>query len=165
VILGVSTSTFTAIHVVISLAAIAAGFVVVLGMLGSRRPEGWTLVYLATTALTSISGFLFPFKGFTPPVIFGVISVALLALVVPALYVCHLRGQWRWIYVTGSIFLLYLNFFVLVVQSFQKLALLNPLAPTQTEPPFAIAQGITLLIFVAFGVFAVRSFHPEAHGR
>ncbi len=159
-ILGMSIATFTAVHVVISLIGIASGLVVLLGLLRSLRWAGWTALFLATTILTSVSGFLFPATVVTPAQIFGYISLAVLAVTVLAYYAFHHAGAWRWIYVAGAVFSLYLNVFVGVVQSFQKLPFLHPLAPNGSEPPFLIAQALVLGIFVVLGFFAVKRFHP-----
>jgi hypothetical protein len=164
-ILGMSLSTFTLLHVIISLVAIAAGVVVVLGMLGSNRLAGMTALFLATTVLTSVTGFFFPFTKLLPSHMVGIISLVVLAISIVALYFCRLAGAWRWIYVSTAVLALYLNVFVLVVQSFQKISFLKPLAPTQSEPPFVAAQGVTLLIFIVLGVLAVRSFHPGSGER
>ncbi len=159
-ILGMSLPTFTLLHVVISLVAIAAGVIVLLGMLGSNRLAGWTALFLATTVLTSATGFLFPFTRLLPSHIVGIISLVVLAVAIIALYFCRLAGAWRWIYVASAVLALYLNVFVLVVQAFQKISFLKALAPTQTEVPFVAAQAVTLLIFIVLGVLAIRSFHP-----
>ena len=164
-ILGMSLPTFTLLHVVISLVAIVAGMVVVLGMLGSNRLAGWTAFFLATTVLTSATGFLFLFTRLLPSHIVGIISLVVLAIAIIALYFCRLTGAWRWIYIASAVLALYLNVFVLVVQAFQKISFLKPLAPTQSEPPFIAAQGVTLLIFIALGVLALRSFHPAPGNR
>jgi hypothetical protein len=161
-ILGMSLPTFTLLHVVISLVAIAAGVVVVLGMLGSNRLAGWTVLFLATTVLTSATGFLFPFTRLLPSHMVGIISLVVLAVAIVALYVRRLAGAWRWIYVASAVLALYLNVFVLVVQIFLKIPFLTALAPTQTELPFVAVQAVTLLTFIALGVLAVRSFHPVA---
>jgi hypothetical protein len=160
-ILGMSLSTFTTVHVIISLIGIVTGIVVVLGMLGGRKLGGWTAIFLATTVLTSVTGFLFPFTKLLPSHVVGIISLVVLAVAVLALYVFHLDGPWRWIYVAGAILALYLNAFVAVVQAFQKLAFLQPLAPTQAEAPFIVAQVAVLAIFAALGLLAVRRFHPS----
>ena len=156
-ILGMSLSTFTTVHVIISL----IGIVVVLGMLGGRKLGGWTAIFLAITVLTSVTGFLFPFTKLLPSHVVGIISLVVLAVAVLALYAFHLDGPWRWIYVAGAILALYLNAFVAVVQAFQKLAFLQPLAPTQAEAPFIVAQVAVLAIFAALGLLAVRRFHPS----
>ena len=161
-ILGMSISTFTLVHVVISLVGIFAGLVVVFGMLGSNKLEGWTAIFLATTVLTSVTGFFFPFDKILPSHIVGIISLVVLAIAILALHALHLAGPWRWIYVVSAVFALYLNVFVGVVQAFQKLPLLASLAPTQSEPPFLIAQAVVLVIFVVLGIVAVRSFRPPA---
>jgi hypothetical protein len=159
-ILGMSIATFTLVHVVLSLVGIFAGLVVVFGMLGSKKLDGWTALFLATTVLTSVTGFFFPFDKILPSHIVGLISLVVLAIAILALYALHLAGPWRWIYVVSAMLALYLNVFVGVVQAFQKLPLLASLAPTQSEPPFLIAQAIVLVIFVGLGIAAVRSFHP-----
>lgn len=160
-ILGMSTSTFTMLHVILSLVGIFAGFVVVFGMFSSKTLEGWTALFLATTVLTSATGFLFPREHILPSHIVGVISLVVLAIAIYALYSRHLAGSWRWIYVVGAVVALYLNVFVAVFQSFLKLPALNALAPTQSEPPFLVAQSVVLLIFIALAVMAIRSFHPQ----
>ena len=161
-ILGMSTATFTSVHVILSLIGILAGLVVLFGMLRSRPLSGWTALFLATTVLTSVTGFLFPFERLLPSHIVGIVSLVVLAAALVALYVRRLAGSWRWIYVAGAVSALYLNAFVGVVQAFQKLPVLNALAPTQSEPPFVIAQIVVLLLFVVLGIAAVRTFHPRS---
>ena len=161
-ILGMSTSTFTLVHVVLSLVGIVAGLIVVFGMFASKKLEGWTALFLATTVLTSMTGFFFPFDHILPSHIVGIVSLVVLAIAILALYALRLAGAWRWIYVVSAVMALYLNVFVGVVQAFQKLPLLASLAPTQSEPPFVIAQSVVLVIFIGFGVVTVRSFHPPA---
>jgi hypothetical protein len=161
-ILGMSTSTFTLVHVVISLIGIVSGVVVILGMLSAKRLDGWTMLFLATTVLTSVTGFFFHSASFGPPHVIGFISLVVLAIAILALYFRHLTGAWRWIYVVGAVVALYFNVFVGVVQAFQKLPFLQPLAPTQSEPPFLFVQLIVLAIFIVLGFLAARRFHPEA---
>jgi hypothetical protein len=158
--LGLSLSGFTTLHVVISLIGIVSGFVVLYGMLGSQRLGGWTVLFLATTILTSVTGFMFPFNGLLPSHVVGAISLVLLALALLALYVFRLDGPWRPVYVATALAALYLNVFVGVVQAFQKLPFLQTLAPTQSEPPFAVAQLAVLAIFLALAFLALRRFHP-----
>ena len=160
-ILGMSISAFTTVHVVISLIGIFSGVVVLWGMLGAKRVDGWTALFLVTTILTSVTGFLFPSAGFTPAQAVGIVSLVVLAAVVFALYVFHLAAAWRWIYVIGAVLALYLNCFVAVVQAFQKLAFLHALAPTQSEPPFLVAQLVMLAIFIVLGFMAARTFYPQ----
>ena len=148
------------VHVGLSLIGIASGFVVVYGMMTGSPFPGWTALFLATTILTSVTGFPLPPYGFDPPRAIGVLSLVLLAAAVAGLYLFKLAGAWRWIYIVTAIASLYLNTFVAVVQSFQKLAFLQPLAPTQSEPPFVIAQLVVLVAFIALGVLAVRRFRP-----
>lgn len=159
-IIGLSLSAFTTLHVVLSLIGILAGIVVVLGMLAARRLPGWTALYLLTTILTSVTGLLFPFSGLLPSHVLAIISLVVLALAVLALYVFELRGTWRWVYVVAAVIALYLNVFVGIVQAFQKVSFLQPLSPTQSEPPFVIAQLAVLAIFVLLAGWAIRSFHP-----
>ncbi|HXY13037.1 MAG TPA: hypothetical protein VEI26_00905 [Terriglobales bacterium] len=160
-IFGVSTATYTILHVVISLIGIASGLIVVFGFLSGKRLDGWTVVFLTTTALTSITGFGFPFDHLLPSHILGIMSLAMLALAIPARYVFHLNGAWRWVYVIGSTLALYFNVFVLVVQSFEKVPALKALAPTQKELPFVAAQTIVLLMFGTLTVLSAVRFHPE----
>ena len=160
-ILGMSLSTFTTLHVIISLIGIVTGLVVLLGMLGGRQLGSWTAIFLATTVLTSATGFLFPFNKLLPSHVVGIISLAVLAIALLALYGLHLAGAWRWIYVAAAVLALYLNVFVGVVQAFQKLAFLQPFAPTQTEAPFIVAQVVVVAIFVVLGFLAVKRFHPQ----
>jgi hypothetical protein len=159
-----SLATFTLVHVVLSLIGIVTGLVVLAGMLRSQRLPGWTAVFLVTTILTSVTGFFFPFEKLLPSHIFGIISLVVLAVTLYALYVRRLAGAARWLYVSTALFALYLNVFVLVVQIFVKIPFFKALAPTQAEPPFAIAQGIVLLAFVVLGFLALRAFHPERRG-
>jgi hypothetical protein len=161
-VLGMSLAAFTALHVAISLIAIVTGFVAVYGMIKPNPLPTWTSVFLVTTVLTRVTGFLFPFEKLLPSHIFGITSLPVLALSLLGLYAFHLAGPWRWIYVVTSNFALYLNTFVLVVQSFLKVPFLHPLAPTQSEPPFAVAQLLVLVLCIALGFLAVLRFRPGA---
>ena len=160
-ILGMSFSTFTTVHVVISLIGIATGIVVLFGMLSGKRLDGLTAVFLATTVLTSVTGFLFPFSRLLPSHVVGIISLVVLVVALVALYSKRLSGVWRSIYIVTATMALYLNVFVGVVQAFQKVAVLQPLAPTQAEAPFVVAQVIVLALFGVLGFLAVRRFHPQ----
>jgi uncharacterized membrane protein len=159
-ILGLSTSTFTTLHVIISLIGILSGVVVLLGWIGGKRSDLWTAVFLATTVLTSVTGFFFHSAGFGPPQVIGLISLAVLAGAIPALYVFDLKGIWRPVYILCALAALYFNVFVGVVQAFQKLPFLQPLAPTQSEPPFLVAQIAVLVVFVVLGFLSLKRFHP-----
>jgi|SRR5690349_16192137 len=159
-IAGLSIENFTILHVAITLVAIVSGLVVLVGMLRAGRLPGWTALFLATTILTSVTGFMFPINGLTPGIVVGLISIVILAIALMALYLKNLSGAWRWIYVVTALTALYLNVFVLIVQSFQKLPVLQKLAPTQSEPPFQIAQGVALVAFIILGTLAVRRFRP-----
>ncbi len=157
-ILGMSTATFTTLHVIISLVGILSGVVTVLGMCNGQRLPGWTGTFLLTTIATSVTGFLFHSSSFGPPHVVGVLSLVILAIALLALYVNHLAGAWRWIYVVSAVLALYLNAFVGVVQAFQKIAFLRALAPTQKEPPFLIAQLLVLAFFVVLAVICLKNF-------
>lgn len=158
-ILGMSLSAFTTLHVVISLIAIALGLVWVADLLRGRQSGLIAGLFLLTTILTSVTGFLFPITTLTPALIFGIVSLVALTFAVLALYVFGLRGFWRPVYLVTAVFALYLNVFVAVVQAFQKIPAFNAFAPTQSEPPFAIAQTIVLLLAIVVGWLAVRRFH------
>jgi len=157
-ILGLSVGAFTTLHVLISLVAILTGLIVLAGMLRSANWPALTATFLATTVLTSATGFLFHSKAFGPPHAVGLLSLILLAVALFALYGQKLAGLWRPVYVGCAVASLYFNVFVLVVQGFGKIGALKALAPTGTEPPFLIAQAATLILFVVLGVFAERRF-------
>jgi hypothetical protein len=160
-ILGMSTANFTMLHVVLALVGMVSGAIVLLGMLTAKHLQGLAAIFLASTILTSVTGFFFQSPSSSPARIVGIISLLLLAAALFALYACHLAGAWRWIYVATAVTAFYLNAFVGVVQAFQKLPALQGLAPTQSEPPFLIAQFVVLAIFLVLGVAAVKAFHPK----
>jgi hypothetical protein len=160
-ILGMSTATYTFLHILISLVGIGSGLVVMFGFLTGKRLDGLTAAFLITTVLTSVSGFGFPFDHLLPAHIVGIISLVILAVAIPARYMFHLAGSWRWIYVIGATTALYLNVFVLVVQAFMKVPALKALAPTQTEPPFLVAQSVVLVVYLSLTVLATKRFHIE----
>jgi hypothetical protein len=159
-VIGLSIHIFTIVHVGISLVAIASGLVVLFGMLGAHRLPAWTALFLVTTILTSVTGFMFAIHGFTPALGVGAVSMLVLAVALIALYAKHLVGSWRWIYVVAAVAALYFNVLVLIVQSFRNVPTLNTLAPTQSEPPFLIAQGVALMAFLFLGIAAVFRFRP-----
>jgi hypothetical protein len=167
-ILGMSTAAYTQLHVIISLIAIVSGILVLWGMLRLRRMPVMTALFLVTTVLTSLTGFFFPtpadaprvIGSFDPPKVIGLISLIVLALAILGLYTYKLAGSWRGTYVICSIIALYFNCFVLVVQTFQKVEFFHSLAPTQKEPPFAVAQAALLILFVGLGIAAFRRFKP-----
>ncbi|EAQ78459.1 hypothetical protein [Blastopirellula marina] len=150
---------YTIIHVAISLVAIVSGFGFAYRLLSSRPLRGWTSTFFVTTLLTSLTGFGFPNLQFTPGVIIGILSLIVLTIAAVARYVGHLQSGWRIAYVASALIAFYFNFFVLVVQSFMKIPALHALAPTNSEPPFAIAQLVVLVAFLVVGYFAVRRFH------
>jgi len=153
-----TSDSLTAIHVAISLLAIASGLVAVAELVRNRRSESWSAIFLATTLATSVTGFFFHSKAIGPPHIVGALSLVILALAMWALYVRKLDGAWRPIYVAGAVVALYLNVFVGVVQAFQKIGPLHQLAPNGSEPPFIVAQLAVLIAFAALGICAVRRF-------
>jgi len=161
-ILGMSLSTFTAFHVIISLIAIVSGLVVMFGLLGSNRRPSLTATFLVFTILTSATGFLFPFEKLLPSHMIGIVSLLLLGIACVALYVMKLSGAWRWTYVLTALIALYLNVFVLIIQSFLKIGPLHALAPSvpPSEPPFAIIQGVVLVFFAIVVIGAIRRFRP-----
>ena len=158
--LGLSTESFTLVHVVLSLIGILAGLAVLFGMIAGHRLAVLTALFLATTVATSATGFLLPTAPFGPSHIVGLISLAALAVALLALYGRGLAGSWRAVYVVTAVLALYLNVFVGVVQAFRKLPAFQALAPTQSEPPFLVAQLGVLILFVVLGFLAVRRFHP-----
>jgi len=151
---------YTIIHVLISLVGIFTGLIVLFGMLAGKRLDGWTKWFLVTTVLTSVTGFFFPFHGFTPAIGLGIISLLVLAIAIYARYPRQLAGHWRWIYVVGAVISLYFNVFVGIVQSFEKIPALTALAPTQTEPPFKLTQLVVLALFIVLGIVAAIRFRP-----
>jgi hypothetical protein len=160
-ILGMSTSTYTLLHVLISFVGIGSGLAVIYGMFRSHRLDVITMVFVVSTALTSLTGFAFPNEHITPGIIVGILSLVVLAIAILGRYVMHMRGAWRAIYVTTAAIAVYFNCFVLVAQSFEKVPALHALAPTQKEPPFAVAQVILLVLFVVLTVMAVKRFRVD----
>ena len=155
---------YTIVHTLISLIAIFTGIVVVFGMLAGKRLSGWTKWFLITAVATTVTGFFFPFHGFTPAIGLGIISLPFLALTIYARYHKQLVGAWRWIYAIGAVICLYFNLFVLVVQLFEKVPALHAIAPTQTEPPFKLTQLVVLALFVLLGIVAAIRFRPAPAG-
>ena len=158
-ILGMTTFTF--VHVVISLVAIFSGLVTVFGMIAGKRLDGWTGLFLVMTVLTSVTGFMFPYHGFTPAIGVGILSLVALAMAILARYRRHLLGGWRRTYVISAVIALYLNVFVLVVQLFEKVPVLHAMAPKGSEPPFLITQAIVMVIFVVLGILAAKKFRDQ----
>ena len=158
-IFGMNMLTF--VHVLISLVGIASGFIVLLGLLLSKRLDAWTALFLVTTVLTSVTGFFFPFHGFTPGDGVGIISLLVLPVAIYARYKRQLAGGWRRTYVITAMIALYLNVFVLIVQLFEKVPALRAMAPTQTEGPFKLTQLVTLLLFVVLTILAATRFRGE----
>ena len=164
-ILGMSIETYTLVHVLISLVGIGSGLVVLFGLLTAKRLDGWTALFLATTVATSVTGFGFPFDHLLPSHKVGIVSLVVLAVAIVARYPLRLAGAWRRVYVVCATVALYLNVFVAVVQAFLKVPALKAMAPTQAEPPFVIAQGVVLALFVVLGAVAAVRFRPVAIAR
>jgi hypothetical protein len=154
-------TTFTLIHTLISLVAIVAGLVVAGGLMAGARLDGWTGLFLVTTALTSITGFGFPFTKLLPGHIVGIISLVLLVPVLLARYLRHLEGPWRGVYVIGSVLVLYLNVFILVDQLFRRIPALIVLAPTHKESSYLLTQLLVMALFVVLGIAAFKRFRPH----
>ena len=155
-----ASAGFELFHVAISIVGILAGFTVLGGLMSSLRMPRATLLFLAATLLTSLTGFLFPFNGLTPAIAVGILSTAILIVAFYALYAQRLQGWWRPIYVLTAMAALYLNVFVLVVQTFVKFPVIHSLAPNGSEPPFAITQGVVLLIFAVLTFRALKTYRP-----
>ena len=161
-IFGLSLPAFTALHVAISLIGIAAGLIALLAQARGYFLARMHAVFLVTTLLTSLTGFLFPFGGFTPAIGVGVLSVLVLAVALCALYGFARRGRARIAYAVSAPAALWLNLFVLVVQGFLKVPALNALAPTGSEPPFLAAQGLLLVAMTIMAAAIIR--RPVAGG-
>ena len=155
---------YTIIHVLISLVGIFAGLIVLFGMLAGKRLDGWTKWFLIMTVATSVTGFFFPFHGFTPAIALGIMSLIVLAVAIFARYSRQLADHWRWIYVVGAVIALYFNVFVGVVQAFEKVPALKAMAPTQTEQPFKLTQIVVLALFGLLGIIAAIRFRPNPAG-
>jgi hypothetical protein len=154
-------AAITLVHVLVSLVGILSGFVVVLGLLAAKRLDGWTALFLASTVLTSVTGFLFPVHRFLPSQGVGILSLLVLAIAIYARYGRHLAGIWRRTYVITAVIALYLNVFVLIVQLFEKVPALKAIAPTQSEAPFKATQLVALVLFVVLASFAAIKFRSE----
>jgi len=154
-------STFTRVHVLISLIAIVPGLVVLADMPSSSRLDGWAAVFISTTALTSITGFGFPFERLLPSRKAGIVSLVVLPVTILARYAFRMRGTWRGLYVVTAIATLWLNVFVPVARPFNKVPTLNAVAPTRSEPPFLVAQTVVRIVFVLLTFSALRKFHPQ----
>ena len=149
-------------HTAISLIAIASGFIVLYGLFKSDRMSGTTMLFLVMTILTSATGYLFQRDQILPSHIVGAIALVVAALTCVALYARKMHGTWRAVYVIGAVASLYFNMFVLVALGFLKIPALHALAPTGSELPFAIVQGIVLVLFIGTGYRAVRRYHPAS---
>src|SRR5258707_441437 len=150
-------NALTIFHVALSLGGIGSGVVAIHGLLKAKTPGRWTQVFLATTAATSITGFLFPFHGVTPAQVFGVLSLIALIIASVSIYRYHPQGIWRRTYAISAVMALYFNVFVLAVQLFRRVRAPSVMAPTQSESPFQIAQIAVLRLFAAIGSREARA--------
>ena len=157
-VLGMSLATYTTVHVIISLVGIGSGLIVLFGLLNGRLLSPWNDLFLLTTVLTSVTGFFFPYTKITPGIVLGVLSLITLAIALFALYARHLSGGWRRTYAVTALIALYFNVFVLVAQLFEKVPAIHALAPTQTEPPFKIAQLLLLILAIVLIPLAAKRF-------
>ena len=157
-IIGMSVATFTTVHVIISLIGIGSGLIVLFGLLNGKLLSPWNGLFLFTTVLTSVTGFFFPYTKITPGIVLGVLSLITLAIALFALYARHLSGGWRRTYAVTALIALYFNVFVLVAQLFEKVPAIHALAPTQTEPPFKIAQLLLLILAIVLITLAAKRF-------
>jgi hypothetical protein len=158
--LGLNMFQFIYFHVFLSVIGLGAGIFVLLGFISSKNYSILTSAFLVSTLLTSLTGFLFPWHGFTPGIVLGILSIIALAVAIYALYGKKLDGQWRAIYVITACVALYFNFFILVVQAYDKVHLLHTIAPSQLSPGFVITQVVLLLIFILLTARSVKRFHP-----
>jgi|SRR5712672_1398477 len=161
-ILGMTTFVF--VHVVLSLIGILTGLIVMFGLLGAKRLDGWTAIFLLTTVATSVTGFLLPAHHFMPSHGVGIVSMVVLVLAILARYAFHLAGGWRRAYVVSAMIALYLNVFVLIAQAFQKVPSLKAMAPTGSEPPFLVSQVVCMAVFIALTIGAALKFRNEMVG-
>jgi len=161
-ILGMTTFVF--VHVVLSLIGILTGLIVMFGLLGAKRLDGWTAIFLLTTVATSVTGFLLPAHHFMPSHGVGIVSMVVLVLAILARYAFHLGGGWRRAYVVSAMIALYLNVFVLIAQAFQKVPSLKAMAPTGSEPPFLVSQVVCMAVFIALTIGAALKFRNEMVG-
>jgi hypothetical protein len=160
--MGLFSTPFTAFHTLLSILALVAGFFAVAGLFGPNRQRAWTAIFLITAIATSVTGFGFQSAGLMPSHYVGIIALVVLAAVLAARYLFGLAGAWRWIYAAGMVLSLYFLIFVTIAQAFAKIPALQAMAPTQSEPPFAIAQGIVLVVFLALTIAAALKFRPAA---
>lgn len=157
-VLGMSLSTYTTLHVILSLIGIGTGFIVLFGLISGRLLSPWNAVFLVTTILTSLTGFGFPNTKVTPGIIFGVLSMIVLAIALLALYAFHLKGGWRRTYAITAMIALYFNVFVLIAQTFEHVPVFHALAPTGTETPFKVAELLLLVLFAVLISAAAKKF-------
>ena len=161
--LGMSLSTFTQVHVIISLIGIVSGFVVLFGLLSAKRLNAWTALFLLTTVLTSVTGFGFPFEHLLPSHKVGIISLVVLAIAIPARYSFHMAGKWRWIYVVTAMIALYLNVFVSGGAVLPEGAVVerDGSQPNRSRHSW-LPSWWCWCSFIVLTIFAVKKFHPEA---
>src|SRR5580693_5484159 len=96
------SQAFTLFHVVVSLAGIGFGCAAVYGLLSANLKGPVTLLFLATTALTSLTGFFFHRDHILPSHVVGAVCLVVLAMTALALYAYRLHGRWRVVFVVGA---------------------------------------------------------------
>lgn len=141
-------------HVVISLLAIVLGLGFFAGLLSNRDWPALTALFLLTNILTSLSGIPLPADRFLPSHAFVILCLIALGLACYGRYVRGLQGSWRRVYVVGSLFALYLNVVVLIVQTFDKIDGLP-------QPLGGACQLAALVSFLVLGRRALASFSPS----
>ena len=162
-----SLSTFTVVHVVLSLVGIASGVLVLRRPSASPKAWGLTTLFLATTLATSVTGLLYllEFPRFRLGHGIGVASLLVFVPTLLALWRHRLVGPWRGIYVTGAATLLYLNAFIAVMQAFAKIGFLRALPATSLGSPLFLAHLLVLAISVWLAIHAFAYLQPGGASR
>ncbi len=157
IILSTWVPIITVVHTMLSFFAFLFGWSTVLRWSFRKQARSKETAFLAAAVGATFTGFLFPFHGITPAIVIGVISSVVLLLTILA------RGKfgpsrrnWSIVFTLGLVISEYLLAFVAVAQAFAKDPALHALAPTLKEPPFGATQGVVLVLFVVFSIFALR---------
>jgi hypothetical protein len=147
---------FALFHTLLSIIGLVAGLILAGGLMAGKRLDGWSATFLVATILTNVTGFGFPFPPITPAHVIAAISLLIFPFVLYARYGKALAGGWNSVYVSGAMVALYFNGFVLMAQLFRRIPALIALAPTQKEAPFAVAQLLVAILFLALGRAALH---------
>ncbi|SFS00300.1 hypothetical protein SAMN05216570_1417 [Dyella sp. OK004] len=145
---------FTAFHTVISVVAILAGIGAVRGLFLGRVRSAAMATFLVSAIVTTVTGFMFPYHGFTPAIGVGVIALLVLAWALLAQRRTALSAGSGAQFAVAIVVSEYFLVFVLVAQTFAKLPALNALAPNVQQPFFGAVQ---LIVLIAFTVIAIRA--------